>query len=1359
MRTKAGILSLSAVGLALLLSSCQYTKDPNKEWKDRAFNAYKAFYAKPENQDLTKDPLFYFDVETFKGVLVRSETEVEYLGQLNFSNFSFSENPNKYFVDFGNIPMTFDDTDDDGQQDSFTFGEYIGQDESGNISFQIEKLFDNLPFVLHEDNFGKEAVKTYSMVKDGGTIEDVSNAKAYDPNFFYISDFSLSIEGAEEFTGDLLNFEGKDLAFLRNDLYSIIDSLLNQEDIQNINEFLGLSKALKNTYRRSVGIPLDQNMPTEITISGTHYSDFDTAREVVVGPISFVPTLLSHYLPEIGAAEFDPSIYDVETIRIGEGIKTIGFYAFYGERDTETGASKSNLKNIYLPSTLESIQFNAFSNLDLENVYIPKTYREKDGVITETSFETVDLGDATIILDENSDNPLELDITTSFGNSTIDNIYFEDYDNLNIQTFPYSTINFADNNERNKAIKIYHDDLDTSKFEKLSDTLATYDTVNPFYQMVLNTDQEKNKFIISSDVSTIAKGKKLYLPYFEYSLSTGEARNVVSSSNLSNPGNEVNASDAILTLKLNQDLVVEGTLIVGAEVGTTRVGSGDIVGSFSAIDLNGHKITVKDGGTIEGNGLIYDSSEKQGEILVDNGGKLTTNLTITNYSNFSDVQNRAENGVNLFDTYKFNSLKVKTSFNSGATLIANIDYASQTYVNENSFEYIGKTTNSLFNLESGTLILNSNSLSGTGSKVSINDVSLLTIEDTSSVSEDSNEVFKASTNGFNLANSDFNVNLNDVNLNTYLRCESGSLAVSNLTLNTNGKIYAKDTGNFTLLNSINVQENATNTWLLGDIKANDENAFTNLENLIKGANKGLLNYSTNVSEMVPGETLSIQSSVKNLRVVLGENRDTFTKLAFKSQVPIYYLYENGFNKGTLIGNDLSTLASYDNGEWIANNVDTTESGLENNYSTGVSSSNSTLTSFVSDDQTAEFVLNTTENKWERISHAENGIYSRGEGEDRELYIKTSANSPLIPGNIFKDSPSKVIQPIFVGSEDNALYVRKDLSNDNSWVKVESFDSYRVLKEVNSNNYFALLSGDTYTSEVSYDSSTHIVSENNENYAFTGDSFTKLDTDQKLVEGSKTTIKGADNTGYVFISSLSRWERTGLIGETLANGALETSAGEPTKYYFNIHGNWLSSVDGSSYALTYNELADYSFGVLKDRYSYQGQRFKFVMRKGDKDVTNNPNTFELFTPQGMVNVSKEDFADIWPEEATEDSFHAYRHITRENGDKYLFFMNENDEIELRRFEFAAGFTPSVPDPDNTNPLTKYNFIIYKVNFYNEDGTLSNETVTLYVNVDSSNSNNAIYAGNAEDTGSDDYLALAVYTLENPISSLTGQGSNS
>lgn len=1124
---------------------------------------------------------------------------------------------------------------------------------------------------------------------------------------------------------------------------------MNQEDIQNVNEFLGLSQTLKNTYRRSVGIPLDQNMPNEITIEGTHYTDFENAREVVVGPISFVPTLLSHYLPEIGAAEFDPSIYDVETIRIGEGVKTISFYAFYGERDTQTGASKSNLKNVYLPSTLQDIQFNAFSNLDLENIYIPKTYTEVNGVKTESSFETVDFGDASITLDEGSENPLELDITTSFGNTSIQNIYFEDYNNLNIQAFPYSTINFADSNARNEAIKIYHGEGDTTKFDKLSDALNTYETVNPFYQMVLNTDQEKSKFVITSDVSNIAKGKKLYLPYFEYSLSTSEARSVVTTSNSTNLNDEVNSADALITLKLDQDLTIEGSLIVGAQVGRSKIGSGDIVGQFSAIDLNGHKLTVKNGGSLEGNGLILDSTNN-GEVVVESGGQLTTNLTITNYQDFASIQNRAENGANLFDSYKFNSLKVKAIFNSGSSLLANIDYASQTYVNENKFEYIGSSSNSLFNLESGSLVLTSSGLTGSGSKVSINDVSLLTIEDLGSSLENSNEVFKASTNGFNLSNEDFSVDLNEVNLNTYLRCEKGNLEISKLTLNDGGKIYSREANNFVLSELLSLNENTNDAWILGDIKANQASAFDNVLNLVSGNEKGKLNYSTSVSEVSSLNRDTINNSVKNLRLIDGESSTKFNKLLFKNQVSSYYLYENSFASGSLYGNDNSVLASYTNeGNWVANSVEGKEGVYDQeNVLTDISSSSSTLNSFVSSDGTSQYVLNTTSSRWERISTAnKNGIY---EDSDGAKYIKTSVSSSLIPGDILEASPAKDNHPIFIGSEDNSLYIRSDLNDSDSWVKVEAYDEYYVLKEVNSNTYYALLNDSTYTSGVSYDNLTHIVSEDSTRYAYTGKSFKILLDGQDLI--NNTTIKGKDGTGLVFVNSLNKWEETGLIGANLANGVDENVEGEPTKYYFNVNGSWLSSVNGSSYALTYNDLADYSFGVLGSRYSYDGQRYKFVMREGNKD-TNNEKPFELFTPQGMVKVEQKDFEDIWPDDISEDSFHAYRHITKVNGDKYLFFMNENDEIELRRFEFAVGFTPSVPDPDNNNPLTKYNFIIYKVNFYNEDGTLDNKTVTLYVNVDSSNSDNAIYAGNAEDTESDDYLAIAVFTLTNPISTLT------
>ena len=45
-KIKKNIILLSALGLGVLLSSCEYTRDPYKEWKDAAIEAYKTYYAK-----------------------------------------------------------------------------------------------------------------------------------------------------------------------------------------------------------------------------------------------------------------------------------------------------------------------------------------------------------------------------------------------------------------------------------------------------------------------------------------------------------------------------------------------------------------------------------------------------------------------------------------------------------------------------------------------------------------------------------------------------------------------------------------------------------------------------------------------------------------------------------------------------------------------------------------------------------------------------------------------------------------------------------------------------------------------------------------------------------------------------------------------------------------------------------------------------------------------------------------------------------------------------------------------------------------------------------------------------------------
>lgn len=1343
MNKKIGILSLSAVGVSLLVTSCQYTKDPNQERKDRAKTAYKEFYSKAENQSLPKDPLFYFDNETLKGVLVTSENDATYLGQLNLTNFTFSENPTRYFVDFGNIPITIDDTNDDGNPDSFSFGNYLKKDQNGQISFDVDTLYNNLPFVLHVYDPSGEVgnnVATYSMVEDGGIIPDTSNAKAYDPNYFFISDFSIKIDGLEDFTEGLLNFEGKDLAFLRNDLYTIISSLFTTADLEKVDEFLGLSSTLKNNYRKAVGIPLDQNMPSTLTVPGIHYTNFVDSREVVVGPFSFIPKILRSLL-NTSDEEFRPSIYDVNTVIIGEGVKTISFYAFAGERDSETGVSKSNLKNIYLPSSLSEIQFNAFNDLDLESLYIPKTYTDVNGVKTLKAIETVDFGNADFEINFGN-STLDLSIAPSFGNTNINKIYFEDFDNLNISAFPYSTTNLTTEEAIQNSVEIYHGDYDTTKYEKLSEAFSTYDTINPFYQMVINTDLENKKYAFTCDLENLAKGKKLYLPYVQYSLSTDEARGTVSSTSYESPISEKISSDAKLTMKLEKDLTIDGELIIGAQVGLTSAGSGDIAGEFAAIDLNGHTITINNGGKILGNGLIFDSSSaKTGNIVVENGGTLTTNLTITNYAGFNEVENRGLAGVSLFDSYKFNSLKVKTTFKAGSILSTYLSYASQDFINENTFKFIGTDSSAFISLEKGELILDqkNKSLVGADSKVSINDVNLLTIVDQSSVNENSNQIFTASEVGFNLANSDLNVTLDDVYLNTFIRCESGELLFNSLTLNENAKVYSKNYDNFVLSGSINVNDNVTSTWVLGCIKVADENVFGVYKALVSGVNEGKMSYS----ETIPTYSDVITSNVTNLNVLYGVDASNFNKLLVKNETGYYYLYENSYRSGSLFAGSDKLMASYGANDqyWTAHDV-SIDDAMQNVLTTTPVNSRE-MESFSNDDNTLTYVFDKNNGgSWSKLSNAENGIYTIGSSK----YIKTSDESPLIKGDYYTSSPSSSSR-LFIASSDNSLYVREDYSSSdqNNWVKVISYDSSYVLQSVEDNSlYFALLNGSTYSEGRNiYSASEHIVDFGGTRYAFIGDGFENFYS-SSIVNMTSKTITGDIGSQFVYLDSQSSWRKVNELGETLGKNNTDD------RLFFKLNNQWLESVQGEI-AINTNELANYSFGVLNSPYSYNGQRYKFVMREGDSSVENT-NNFELIIPQGLVNVKQEDFADIWPNNVTTTSFHAYRHV-ESDGKKYLFYLTDEGKIEKRQFEFAAGFTPSVPDPTNTNILTKYNFVIYKVNFYKADGTLDTNVSTIYINVDSSNDDNAIYAGDYSNVESDSYLALAVFTSKNPISSIT------
>lgn len=1334
------VLSLSLVGVALLISSCKYTKDPYEKYKSAGLSAFNKYYE--NNPGYEKKGLFYFDISTLKGTLVKwdeklNSPKIIYLGQLNISNFSFSENPNRYYVDLGNLPMRVVDSEGDGYLDDVEIGNYLTKDSSGNYSFSIQKLLKEPPFILNEyDEAKEELVNSYSMVLSDGTIPDTSNVIGYDPNFFYISDFSINLEGAKDYTGDMLNFTGYDLSFARSDFYLIIKKVLEQDKFDGVNTCFNFSNLLFNNYKKTVGIKDEtgtQRMPSDLYINGYHQTNEKTKpNKVVIGPLGYFVNLISVASSgQFKESDFEPAINSVETLRIGEGISTVGFCAFGAKRD-ENGVSKSKIKNIYLPSSLQHIQFNSFSNLDLENLYIPKTYVEATTKTEEKAFDTIDFGSPTFKFGRD-DNKIEINVMPSFGNTTIKNIYFQDYSNKNIEGFPFETTSLKTSKDIESAFKVYSDINDVNKtFETLDEGFKHYDTINPFYQIALKED-EKKKFVIQSSISNIAKGKKLYLPYKKVSMMVSEARALNTFNGVK--GNDISNNDATITLKLDRDLIIEGEVILGAQIGFTNSGTGAINGEFSAIDLNGHKITVKKGGKLIGNGLIYDSTNKNLGITVENGGTLFTNFTVNDYTNFDDLDKKAENGVSLFNSYSFSSLKVQTTIQSGGKLSSIIEYFGKGFVNENNIDFIGNDKNSLIQISEGEVVLNNKTLKITSKNAKINNVTLFAIKDDSSYTQDVTN-YDLKTNPFEVFNDSLSLVADSITATNGIKLtfESGNSAINSLYLEDNSSIYVKDPNSLKIQNKIEKVGDAKNITLIGKYYLN-EIAYLNVKEQINKFDSSY-NFKGTVKELNAGVLSTMLVSFNSF--VGQENK--FDKHLYKFENGYYYEYLNDAKSGSLNTNDNKVLAHYDssNQYWKA------ENGSE--ITTDVLQDNKTISSFnVYDGEviSSTVVLSKDLNNkysWNEVSTINaDGTYKSGE----KLFIRVDG-SGLMEGNFIDLSTTKAIFKVAKTGE-NYVYSSK------KWINVSLFDYGYTLKSKVGNLYFAYFNN-TYNLVEKYDEDKHVAEDLTKKYIFTTDGTTfKYVTEDKLLDvdwENKQIVKevtSSKKSGYIYLGNQKAWAyATYLYKGTCINNSC---------YYFLINGIWQQSVNGNTYSLNYNKTANYSFGVLKEKYSYNGNKYKFVYKEGDGTISSDKigaevdKPFELMMPQARVDIKKDDFPDLWEKLNTPtDHLSAYRHIEDVNGNKFLFYKGKDGKIVKKQFEYAPSFTPSYPTSGGSI-LTKFNFIIYRVCFY-ENGKLGNPQ-TVYISVDDANKDNAIYAGNVDNPNNEDYLGLAVFGDTNPI----------
>ncbi|MDD7616549.1 MAG: hypothetical protein PUJ85_04230, partial [bacterium] len=671
-----------------------------------------------------------------------------------------------------------------------------------------------------------------------------------------------------------------------------------------------------------------------------HTNRYGNDREVLVGPNGLIYKLISLAISSANDDVFASNINKVESIYLEEGIKTVTFAAFESSLNEE-GNSTSSIKNIYLPSTLQEVQFSSFAKLDLENLYIPKTYKtdESGNKVAENAFSTIDLGNVKL-----EAGGVKLEIFPSFGSTSIQNMYFEDYDNLNLQKFNFSQTKLTRDEDIDKAVKIYHGNYDTTKFDTISEAFSEYESVNPFYQLNLTDELNNKKYRIDCDVSTIPAGKKLYLPYFEYSRSVNDSRQLINYEDVGSRSSDVSITDAKITLKLQSDLVVNGELIIGSQIGITSTGSGINVGEFSAIDLNGHNIIISDGGKVIGDGVIFDSGVTKGKVIVKNTGRLEANLVVKDYTNIDDLLFKAENGIALFENYGFESIKTDIEVENGGQLFGKVDYFADNFANENLIQFVGDES-ALLHVENGKIIIGTDSIkSSEGSKVTFGSVYLLSIKDESAYDDSPMIRYTTKTNPFSLSNETYNAFFDEFNVNANLAAINGSLNVNKLNLNEGSKIHSKDR-NVIIHNSLSFTSTGSEQIVMsGDFKTSNS-TFTSSYELIN-SNEAKITTTSNEKTFKFEENKQFAITRKaDLKLIDGANTSNFDHLYHKFDKGYYYLYEDSYAKGSLCGTDGTTLASYDSS--VKNTRDAYLSG-STTVETYVSTTNKTISSFTTD---------------------------------------------------------------------------------------------------------------------------------------------------------------------------------------------------------------------------------------------------------------------------------------------------------------------------------------------------------------------------------------------------------------------------
>ena len=299
---------------------------------------------------------------------------------------------------------------------------------------------------------------------------------------------------------------------------------------------------------------------------------------------------------------------EITKITIKEGITKINAYGL--KRNT-------SLEALVLPNSLNEIGESAFTGctklttLDLDGVDNITTY--ENGSITSNITKVI------------------------FSSRKVDSYYY----------FPHA------------SFKGSEEFKDNSKFSSVDDAFNTRNKINTLLQ-VEPSSKDEHTSTYETSLSEIKADQTLVMPIDK----SGEIRNY---NNTSAKETAYDETKLFAQLKLNADLVVRGTIQLAAMINSTsQPVQGRISGLYTQIDLNGHKLTIEDGGLIECNGKIIDSSsQKSGKIIVNKGGTIISDFIVDDFFGGSITFGRYSGNVSPFNKYRMSYIEPETEIHYG----------------------------------------------------------------------------------------------------------------------------------------------------------------------------------------------------------------------------------------------------------------------------------------------------------------------------------------------------------------------------------------------------------------------------------------------------------------------------------------------------------------------------------------------------------------------------------------------------------------------------------------------------------------------------------------------------------------------